>query len=136
VRPLVWESMDIGEFYDADDRRRQSAEIELGTEWHDSHGVRYELNWIEDTGEMYVMREPPPRAWEDPFGDVHVQTGKRAPVSGMTVVVVARIGTRERMDEILSGWEQAMEGQDSVQWLADRLKAAGVADRAWAGEPT
>jgi hypothetical protein len=40
------------------------------------------------------------------------------------------------MDEILSGWEQAMEGQDSVQWLADRLKAAGVADRAWAGEPS
>jgi len=50
--------VDIEEFYDADDRRRQSAEIELGGDWHDAKGVRYELNWIEDTGELYVMREP------------------------------------------------------------------------------
>jgi len=126
--------MDIGQFYDADDRRRQSAEIELGTEWHDSHGVRYELNWIEDTGELYVMREPPPPAWEDPFGDVFIQTGDRAPITGMTVAVIGHVGTQEELDRILSGWEAAMDAPDSVRWLADRLRAAGIADRSWAQE--
>jgi len=124
--------MDIGEFYDADDRRRQSVEVELGTEWHDSHGVRYELNWVEDTGELYVMREPPPPAWEDPFGDVYVRTDNRAPITGMTVVVIASIETHDDLERILSGWQSAMETENSVAWLIDRLKTAGVADSSWA----
>jgi len=128
--------MDIGEFYDADDRRRQSAEIELGTEWHDAHNVRYELNWIEDTGEVYVMREPPPPTWEDPFGDIYVRTNDRAPITGMTVVVIAHVDSHDKLEEILGGWQDAMEGPDGVQWLADRLKGAGVADSNWAGEPS
>ena len=57
--------MDIEEFYEADERRRRSAEIELGLDWHDVHDVRYELNWVQDTGELYVMREP------NPAGSVH-----------------------------------------------------------------
>ena len=52
--------MDIEEFYDGDPRRRPSAEIELGADWHDTHGTRYEVNWVEDTGELYLMREPAP----------------------------------------------------------------------------
>ena len=63
--------MDIEEFYDGDPRRRPSAEIELGTEWRDAHGIRYELTWVEDTGELYVMREPSPHIVEDPFGGTH-----------------------------------------------------------------
>jgi len=128
--------VDIGEFYDADDRRRPSAEIELGTEWRDAHNVRYELNWIEDTGEVYVMREPPPPAWEDPFGDIYVRTNDRAPITGMTVVVIAHIDSHDKLEEVFGGWQQAMEGPDSVHWLADRLKASGVADSNWAGEPS
>ena len=128
--------MDIGQFYDDDDRRRQSAEIELGTEWRDSQGVRYELNWIEDTGELYVMREPAPPAWEDPFGDIYVRTSDRAPITGMTVVVIAHIEERERLEEILKGWPQAMDRADSVSWLAKRLKSAGVAERSEAGDPS
>ena len=126
--------VDIGEFYDADDRRRQSAEIELGTEWRDVHGVRYELNWIEDTGELYVMREPPPPAWEDPFGDIHVRTNDKAPITGMTVVVIAQIGTHDQLEQVLSGWQEAMDEPNSVSWLADRLKLTGAADPSWASE--
>jgi hypothetical protein len=126
--------VDIGQFYDADDRRRQSAEVELGTEWRDGHGVRYELNWIEDTGELYVMMEPPPPAWEGPFGDIHVQTGDKAPITGMTVFLVARVGSHEQLEQVLEGWEDAMAGPDGVRWLADRVKSKGVADPSWAGE--
>jgi hypothetical protein len=124
--------VDIGQFYDADERRRQSAEVELGTEWRDAQGVRYELNWIEDTGELYVMMEPPSPAWEGPFGDIHVQTGDRASIDEMTVLVVARVASHERLEQVLEGWQAAMAGQDGVHWLADRLKAAGVADPRWA----
>ena len=42
--------MDIEEFYSADERRRQSAEVEFGTNWFDAKGSRYEISWVEDTG--------------------------------------------------------------------------------------
>jgi hypothetical protein len=119
--------MDIEEFYDADPRRRQSPEIELGTEWRDKGGVRYELNWVEDTGELYVMREPAPHEWEDPFGGIHVDTSDSAPTDGMTVGIVAHIATRSQLEEILSGWEERMSEPDSTAWLEDRLRSAGVA---------
>ncbi len=128
-------AMDIAEFYDADERRRESAEIELGTEWHDAKGVRYELNWVEDTGELYVMREPVAPAWEGPFGGIHTTIGDRAPVTGMTVVVVGHIKTREELEDVLSGWQKAMAEPDSASWLANRLRERGVADPSIVGPP-
>jgi hypothetical protein len=118
--------MDIEEFYDGDARRRPSAEIELGTDWHDAHGTRYEVNWVEDTGELYVMREPAPHAVEDPFGGLHFSM--RAREEGqMTVHVVAQIDTHADLEKILDGWPDAMVGDGGAEWLADRLRSAGVA---------
>ena len=54
--------MDIEQFYSADERRRQSAEVEFGNNWFDAKGSRYELSWIEDTGELYAMLELVPEA--------------------------------------------------------------------------
>lgn len=121
--------MDIEEFYDEDPRRRASPEVELGSNWRDRHQVRYELSWVADTGELYVMREPVPSGWADPFGGVHargVREVDESEVEGMTVAVVGVIGSREELERLLSGWEQAMEGADGVGWLADRLRQAGV----------
>jgi hypothetical protein len=115
--------MDIEEFYEADERRRRSEEIELGTDWHDSDGVRYEVSWIADTGELYVMREPALRMTEDPFGDVF--SGKLR-VDTLTVAVVGFIPERDRIEEVLAGWEDAMGQADSVSWVADRLRAEAV----------
>ncbi len=126
--------MDIDQFYEADERRRQSAEVELGTEWRDSHGLRYELNWIEDTSELYVMREPPPPMWEDPFGDVYVERGKHAPVTGMTVVIIAHVTSREQLEGVLRGWQSEMSRPNSIGWLIERLKQHRVADSSWAGQ--
>jgi hypothetical protein len=119
--------MDIEAFYDADARRRPSAELELGTEWHDGHEVRYELNYVEDTGELYVMQEPPPREWEDPFGGVHVEAFKDADEKKMIVRVVATIATVDQLHQIITGWEEKMAEPNSIGWLVDRLRAAGVA---------
>jgi hypothetical protein len=118
--------MDIEGFYGLDERRRLSAEVELGIEWTDRSGVRYELNWIEDTSELYVMREPVPAGYEDPFGDMTVDS---VPVEGLTVAVIGQIASREELERTLEGWEGAVGQPDSVSWLIARLKQSGV----WVG---
>ena len=50
--------MNIEDFYAQDERRRASSEIEFGRDWRDVGGTRYELSWVADTGELYLMREP------------------------------------------------------------------------------
>ena len=122
VRP-----MDIEEFYDADPRRRASAEIELGTEWHDAAGLSYELNYIEDTGELYVMQEPPSsREWEDPFGGLHFPDDPSY-MDKLGVRVVAHIDSVDLLHQVLEGWPQAMNDDRSIEWVAERLRVAGVA---------
>jgi hypothetical protein len=118
--------VDIEEFYDGDPRRRPSAEIELGTDWHDAHGTRYELNWIEDTGELYVMREPAPHVRQGPFGGLH-SSMRDAEEHKMTVHVVAQIDTKDNLHRILDGWQNAMTLNGGAEWLAERLRAEGVA---------
>lgn len=121
VRP-----MDIDEFYDADARRRPSAELEFGTEWTDAQGLRYEFNYIEDTGELYAMQEPPPKeSWEDPFGGLYL---KDMSDKGLQVRVVAQIPSVDQLHQILEGWQTAMGEAKSVEWLAERLRVAGVAE--------
>jgi hypothetical protein len=130
--------VDIEEFYDADARRRSSVEIELGREWHDRYGVRYELSWVADTGELYVQREPVPNSWVDPFGGIHVAGSHgddEAEVQGMTVTVIATVASREDVERALDGWEKAMGGSDSVAWLLERLRSLGVVGPAEPGSP-
>jgi hypothetical protein len=115
--------MDIEQFYAEDERRRRSEEIELGTDWHDADGARYELSWVADTGELYVMREPSVPMTEDPFGDVY---RSNVPVDEITVAVVGWVPDRHAMEVVLEGWEDAMAGPDSVSWIAERLRARGV----------
>jgi hypothetical protein len=118
--------MDIDEFYEADPRRRPSAELELGSEWLDKDGVRHELNYVEETGELYVLREPAPHVTEDPFGGLHVS----APPGyddKMTVHIIARIPTVGDVHRTLEGWQEAMQGGHGADWLGQRLRAAGFA---------
>jgi hypothetical protein len=119
--------MDIEQFYDDDERRRASAEIEFGREWLDHVEVRFELSWVEDTGELYVMREPAAPEWEDPFGGIHVHVDD-APVDGMEVVVLGVVTDREVLEKALAGWEQEVGKPGSVHWLRDRVTAAGIFD--------
>lgn len=117
--------MDIEEFYSADERRRASEEIELGTEWHDASGARYELSWVVDTGELYVMLEPPIGGLiEDPFGDVY-EVGQ-ATAHQLTVAVIGWFPDRAKLDEVLAGWQDQMDRENSIGWIADRLKQAGT----------
>ncbi len=123
--------VDIEQFYDADARRRGSVEVEFGQDWRDAHDVRYELSWVEDTGELYVMREPVPAEWATPFGGIHARglhSSDEKEVEGMSVAVVGTVQTREQVEQLLEGWQQAVEGPDSVAWLVQRLRERGVFD--------
>jgi hypothetical protein len=116
--------MDIEQFYSSDERRRQSAEIEFGTEWRDAQGNRYELSWVEDTGELYTMLELVPEvdSWT-PFGDVEVEN---IPVDRLVVLIIGFVREQSEVEGILDGWQDKMSNSDSITWVADRLKEAGV----------
>lgn len=115
--------MDIEGFYSADERRRASEEIEYGRGWRDEHGVRYELSYVVDTGELYVMREPMTGPVPvSPFGELFASS---VPARVLTVAVLAEVG-RAELDAALEGWPQVMERPDSVRWLIDRLHGAGI----------
>ena len=116
--------MDIEQFYSADERRRQSAEVEFGNNWFDANGNRYELSWVEDTGELYAMLEKSPEAdsWT-PFGDIEVEEAR---VDTLLVTVLGSVTTRAAVEDLLSGWAEHMGEPDGVHWVADRLQDAGI----------
>ncbi|MHB8431271.1 MAG: hypothetical protein ACYDDZ_12220 [Acidimicrobiales bacterium] len=116
--------MNIEEFYSSDERRRQSAEVELGTDWFDAQGSRYELSWVADTGELYVMLELVPEvdAWT-PFGDVEVE---KIPTDRLLVKIVGYIRTQAEVESILEGWAEHMVQPDGIAWVAEQLRAHDV----------
>ena len=116
--------MNIEEFYSADERRRQSAEMEIGTNWFDAKGNRYELSWVEDTGELYTMTEfvPEVDTWT-PFGDIEVES---MPVDRVVVAVVGYFPDHAALEQVLGGWEAHMAQPDGITWVAEQLRQHGV----------
>ena len=115
--------MDIEEFYEADERRRRSEEVEIGTEWHDADGARYELSWVADTGELYVMVEPNAPMSVDLFGDVYeppVPTERR---HGGRGGVDRRPGPPRAGPRRLAGGHGRAR---QLPWLAERLRQQAV----------
>ena len=113
-------SMDIEEFYDADERRRESEELELGNDWHDAEGHRHVLSYVADTGELYLMAAPDAEAIEDGFGDIAVDD---EPIEGLTVEVVAVVPGTDEVHAALAGWQDEMQKPASVEWLRSRVSA-------------
>jgi hypothetical protein len=112
--------MDIEEFYAADERRRQSAELEFGRDWNDENG-RCAVSWVEDTGELYLMREPSAGVWADAFGDMRARAVSE---HALGVEVLGVVSGRSSIEAVMSGWEQAMLNPDGVAWLRDRVAHA------------
>ena len=116
--------MNIEDFYSQDERRSRSAELELGTDWHDEQGRRYELSWVEDTGELYTMLEVTGELESfTPFGDVETAS---VGLDTLVVLVIGTIADRATLDTVLEGWQQAMGQPDSVSWIVAALAAHGI----------
>ena len=111
--------MDIEEFYDGDPRRRASDEIEYGTDWTDTKGVRCEISWIADTGEIYAMAEPIEPIGSDGLGDLYVQG---MPTDAVTVELLGHSPSQEGVEKLLEGWETAMTEPGSLSWVRERVK--------------
>jgi hypothetical protein len=108
--------MNIEEFYAEDERRRQSEEVELGDSWTDSNdpGTTYEISWIEDTGEIYAMREEQ----------------STSPTASPTVQMMGKVTKREELESRLDGWQDAMGQSNSLNWVRERLRASHISDGA------
>jgi len=112
--------MDVEEFYAADERRRRSSELEFGTDWRDERG-RCGVSWVEDTGELYVMREPSGGVVGDAFGDMRaLQVSEH----DLGVEVLGVVMGRSAIEGVLSGWERKMPDADGIAWLRDRVQHA------------
>jgi hypothetical protein len=103
--------MDIEDFYDQNPRRRASDEIEFGREWSDN-GLRFEVSWIADTGEVYLMAEPYSR--------------REIATESVTVEVLGVIEGRDAINSVLAGWQEAMAKPNSIAWVRERV--AGASD--------
>jgi hypothetical protein len=103
--------MDIEEFYDQDPRRRASDETEFGREWSEDDR-RFEVSWIADTGEVYVMAEPYSR--------------REISTESVTVEVLGVINGRDAINSALAGWREAMAKPNSLTWI--RARVAGKSD--------
>jgi hypothetical protein len=114
--------MDIEEFYDADERRRKSAELEFGRDWSDASG-RCGVSWIEDTGEVYVMREPLGQVTGSGAGDLELVNVDEHELG---VEVLGVVMGRSAVESVMSGWEQKMSDVDGIAWLRDRVQNAAA----------
>jgi hypothetical protein len=112
--------MDLEEFYSADERRRRSAELEFGRDWHDDAG-RFEVSWVEDTGEVYTMREPSPGVFGDTFGDMRVGAISERQLG---VEIVGTVVGRDAIEAVMHGWRDAMLDPAGAAWLRDRVRHA------------
>ena len=101
--------MDIEEFYDQDPRRRASEEIEFGREWSEDDR-RFEVSWLADTGEVYVMAEP--------YSRHEIST------ESVTVQVLGVIKGRDAINSALAGWQEAMAMPNSLAWVRERVTGA------------
>src|SRR3954453_19167680 len=112
--------MDIEQVYPADEGRGDSAELEVGRDWQDVSG-RCEVSWVEDTGEVYVMREPTAAVTGSGAGDIEL-----VPMSdeGLVVEVLGVVVGRPAVEGVMSGWEKKMGSADGIAWLRDRIEHA------------
>jgi hypothetical protein len=91
----------VDEFYDGDQARLDSDEIEFGEEWLNADGDLCEVSWIKDTGELFVIRAP---RWEP-----------------LWVEVLAIIPTQAEVERVLEGWENAMLEPKGIEWVRNRV---------------
>lgn len=116
--------VNVGEFYD-DVRRRFSSETAYGLRWRSSAdpGVLFGLHWVEDTREIYVLREPQSQWVVNHFGDAF-PTSLGIRDDAYWVEILGWAESEEILNEALDGWQAQMDQPDSLQWVRARLKDA------------
>ncbi len=112
----------LARFYNADERRVRSRELDVGLWWREAaDGPLHRAAWVSDTGELYLVRLGP------------------AADGGGRVEVLARVEDRELLEGVLDGWRERCGEPRSLQWLRERtalrLPASADGARARPREP-
>jgi hypothetical protein len=95
-------------FYAADARRARSRERDVGLWWReDADGPLHRAAWINDTGELYLVRLGP------------------AEQGGGQVEVLAIVVDGERLERVLEGWREHCGQPRSLTWLRERAARLG-----------
>jgi hypothetical protein len=114
------QSMTIGEFYASDGRRRGTNELDLGS-WRDTDGRKWHLGWVPTTGELYAMREPENLGLPNGRGGwTYGQVKDR----DLTTRVLAVIGMRAQVEEILAGRQTNISDLGGLVWVIRKLGQA------------
>jgi hypothetical protein len=93
----------LARFYNADERRVRSRELDVGLWWRESaEGPLHRAAWVSDTGELYLVRLGP------------VADG------GGRVEVLASVAERELLEHVLAGWRERCGEPQSLAWLRER----------------
>jgi hypothetical protein len=115
--------MDISEFYDADPRRRESSEVQFGDGWStesDEHST-YRAEWLFETGELYVVREPHPGGLFARFLDqLDID---QVEVNELTVEILGTFKDEQAVQDALAGWDKHMKKTESLTWLREAAAA-------------
>lgn len=111
----------IGEFYEADPRRRESVEVPFGDGWTTPADPRatYRMNYVVDTGEVYLVREPHHGGLLARYLDeLHLDSPD---LDELQVEVYPQAGGQAALEHRLVGWQEHIGDQDSLDWVRDRL---------------
>jgi hypothetical protein len=115
--------MDIAEFYDGDPRRRESSEVQFGDGWSteaDEHST-YRAEWLFETGELYVVREPHPGGLFARFLDqLDID---QVEVNELTVEILGTFADEKAVQAALNGWDKHMPKTESLTWLREAASA-------------
>jgi hypothetical protein len=103
----------LARFYNADERRVRSRELDVGLWWREElDGPLHRAAWVSDTGELYLVRLGP------------------AGEGGGVVEVLAQLEDPALLECVLDGWRERCGEPRSLEWLRER---AALRFRASAG---
>lgn len=97
----------IEEFYVNNEDRRQSLEVDFGVQWlvHKDRTLTWRVSWLEATGEVVAFNQRRRGGLVELLGVVH---------------------SREEIEAVLDGWEEACGSESSLRWVKLRLRKAGA----------
>ena len=112
--------MNIKQFYDQDERRRQSDEVEFGRSWRlsDEKG-EWNVFWVRDTGELVVMLRTGSLSWAGGgiLGELMGAAMEKEVSTRDDVSVLLLEEDEAELRRRLSGWEEHHASPNGFEWL-------------------
>lgn len=115
--------MNLGELY-ADESRATSAELDFGVHWREAPepvGRRWRLAYLFATGELYALALDRSSVVEI-LGVFQVEACRSCSGAGSGCDRCVSTGwSRDRVEQVLEGWEEHCEAPYGLRWVRRRL---------------